>query len=294
MVRIGVIGIGKMGSAHAVSIFEQKVEGMRLSAVCDISPEKRSWAAEQLNDQVYCYSSYRELLSSGNCDAVLIAVPHRLHPVIACEAFQAGLHVLTEKPSGIDTKSVKQMNKVAHESGKVFGIMYNQRTNPLYRSLREMVRSGDLGELKRMVWIISNWYRTQYYYDSGDWRGTWGQEGGGVLMNQCPHNLDLWQWIMGMPSSVRAVCHKGKFHRISVEDDVTIYAEYPNGASAVFIASTGECPGTNRLEISGTKGKAVVENGCLSLYLLEKDEREICFQSKQEMPNEPVEIRHSH
>ena len=164
--------------------------------------------------------------------------------------------------------------------------MYNQRTNPLYRRLRDLVHNGTLGEIKRFVWIINNWYRTQAYYDSGDWRATWNGEGGGVLINQCPHNLDIWQWIMGMPKRVRAFCRQGHFHRISVEDDATIYAEYESGASAVFIASTGECPGTNRVEISGTKGKAVIENGVLKLFLLKEDEREICFHSAEGMPPE--------
>lgn len=288
VLRVGVVGIGNMGGTHAVQIFEKKVKGAELTAVCDNSRERLEWAEKRFGDHVLRYENYEQLFDSEQIDAVLIATPHKLHPVIAIEAFKRKLNVLTEKPAGIDAASVSEMNDAASRSGVVFGIMYNQRTNQLYRRLRDMVKEGALGEIKRFIWIINNWYRTQAYYDSGDWRATWNGEGGGVLLNQCPHNLDIWQWIMGMPVRVRAFCNVGHYHNIQVEDDATIYAEYENGSSAVFITSTGEYPGTNRIEISGTKGKAVVENGELRLYLLEEDEREICFSSLEGMPEERV------
>ena len=286
--RIGVVGIGNMGSAHAVQLFEGRVKGARLTAVCDIDEKRLQWAKERFSDKILLYESDEALLDSGEVDAIMIATPHYFHPVIAKKAFERKLHVLTEKPAGVDTASVAEMNRAAEESGVVFGIMFNQRTNQLYRKLHDLVREGALGDIKRFVWIINNWYRTQAYYDSGDWRATWNGEGGGVLLNQCPHNLDIWQWIMGMPARLRAFCNVAHYHRISVEDDATIYAEYENGASAVFITSTGECPGTNRMEISGTLGKAVIENGTLKLFLLERDEREICFTSKEGMPRAEV------
>lgn len=286
--RIGVVGIGNMGSAHAVQIFEKKIQSAELTAVCDNSRERLEWAEKRFGSSIAQYDDYEQFLDCGKMDAVIIATPHKLHPVIAQKAFEKGLHVLTEKPAGIDTVSVRKMNEAAKQSGVVFGIMYNQRTNPLYRKLRDAVKGGILGEIKRFIWIINNWYRTQAYYDSGDWRATWNGEGGGVLLNQCPHNLDIWQWIMGMPVRVRAFCNMGHYHHIQVEDDATIYAEYENGSSAVFVTSTGEYPGTNRMEISGTKGKAVVENGELKFFLLEKDEREICFSSMEGMPEEKV------
>lgn len=290
-VRIGIIGIGNMGSAHALSIAQGKVQGLRLTAVSDIDVARLTWANDHLGDQVALFSDYRLLLDSGLVDAILIATPHTLHPVIAIEGFEAKLHVLTEKPAGIDTLHVKQMNEAAEKSGKIFGIMYNQRTNPLFARLKAMMEQGELGELKRFVWIVSNWYRTQAYYDSGTWRATWNGEGGGVLLNQCPHNLDIWQWITGMPVKIRAFCKYGHYHNINVEDDVTIMAEYANKATGTFITSTGEYPGTNRLEISGTKGKIVVENGILKFYQLELDEREMCFQSKSGFPKEEVHYK---
>ncbi|MBO4809120.1 MAG: Gfo/Idh/MocA family oxidoreductase [Lachnospiraceae bacterium] len=287
--RFGIIGIGNMGSAHAVSLFEGKVEGAILSAVADASEGRRAWASGKFPPSVEIFEDYHELLSSAKIDAVLIATPHYSHTKIAMEALEAGLHVLIEKPAGVDAAEVRLMNETAlKHKDLAFGIMFNQRTNPLFGALRYYVKLGVLGEIKRFNWIINNWYRTQSYYDSAGWRASWSGEGGGVLLNQCPHNLDIWQWIMGMPATLQAFCKEGHFHDIAVEDDVTIYAEYENGASAVFTTSTGECPGTNRIEISGTMGKAVAEDGVLKLFLLDDDERKICYTSPEAMPTERV------
>jgi predicted dehydrogenase len=285
IVRIGIIGIGNMGSAHAQSIFQGKVNNIVLTAVCDIDEGRLEWAKQTFGEEVSTYSDYYLLINSGLIDAILIATPHSLHPVIAMEGFNAKLHVLTEKPAGTDALHVRKMNEAAEGSDKVFAIMYNQRTNPLFARLKKMVEEGELGEMKRFIWIVSNWYRTQKYYDSASWRASWKGEGGGVLLNQCPHNLDIWQWIAGMPIKIRSFCKYGHYHRITVEDDVTILAEYANNATAVFITSTGEYPGTNRLEFSGTKGKAVIEEGVLKVYKLDTDEREICFSSNEGFPN---------
>ncbi len=274
-IRVGVIGIGNMGHAHGVCIGENGIKGMRLSAVCDIDPQRLEEFGKRY-PQVKQYTDYHELLKSGGVDAVVIAVPHPLHCEIAREALKSPLHVMLEKPVDISVSRAERLNQTARESGKVFAIMFNQRTNPLFIKAREIVKSGLLGQLKRTVWIVTNWYRTQSYYDSGDWRATWAGEGGGVLLNQAPHNLDLWQWICGMPRSVTAFCDVAKYHDIEVEDDVTLFTRYENGATGVFITSTGEYPGTNRLEISGTKGKIVLENKTLKWWKLNRDEREVC------------------
>lgn len=273
MFRIGIVGIGNMGRAHAQYIKNGRIRGAELTAVCDISPRALKWAEDELGDEVKRFSSIEELLESGCVDGVIIATPHYDHPSLAIQAFDAGLHVLVEKPAGVYTKQVEEMNQAAQKSGKVFGIMFNQRTNPLYQKVRDLVHSGELGDLKRVIWIITDWYRSQSYYDSGGWRATWAGEGGGVLLNQAPHQLDLWQWIFGMPTRLRAFCHEGKFHNIEVEDDVTAYLEYANGSTGVFITTTGDTPGTNRLEISGTRGKLVVEHDELKLWRLRVDER---------------------
>lgn len=257
-VRYGIIGIGNMGSAHAAMLYRGDIPGAELAAVCDIDPARLRWA-EASCANAERFSDYRELLKSKKVDAVIIATPHYLHPVIATEAFDAGLAVLSEKPIGVYTKAIYELNAKALECKLPFCIMYNQRTNPVYQKMREIVRSGEIGQIKRVVWLITNWYRSQAYYNSGSWRATWAGEGGGVLLNQCPHNLDLWQWICGMPVSVRAFMSFGKHHSIEVEDDVTIYAEYENGATGLFVTSTGEAPGTNRFEISGTGGSLVYD-----------------------------------
>lgn len=279
-INVAVIGIGNMGSAHAACIAENKIEGMSLTAVCDIS-EKRPSAFSEKYPNIKCYKSYEELFNDKICDSVIIAVPHPLHAEIAVKALKSGLNVMLEKPADISVSRVKKLNEAAEKSGKVFSIMFNQRTNPLFGKAREIVKSGKLGELKRTVWIITNWFRTQSYYDSGDWRATWSGEGGGVLLNQAPHNLDLWQWICGMPESVTAFCDIAKYHNIEVEDDATIFTHYKNGATGVFMTSTGEYPGTNRLEISGDLGKIVLENGVLKRYKLKEPISEVIANSKQ-------------
>ena len=293
-VRFGLIGLGNMGSGHLKTLFVEKaIKGAVLTAVCDVKPERLEWAREICGDAVKYYSDYKEMLASGEIDVAQIATPHYLHPVIAKEAFAAGLHVLTEKPAGVYTKAVREMNEAAEASGKVFGIMYNQRTNPLYQKAREMIQNGELGELKRSIWIITDWYRTQAYYNSGGWRATWSGEGGGVLLNQCPHNLDLWQWIFGLPTRVRASCYEGKYHNIEVEDDVSIYAEYANGSTGTFITTTGECPGTNRLELTGDRGKLVIENGTLKFWKLSAPERDYTFTSEsgfQKLEVEEIDV----
>ena len=283
-VRIGVIGIGNIGSVHALNIYQNKIKGAVLSAVCDINTGKLDWVKENLNG-VSVFSDYKALIDSGEAEAVIIATPHYYHPIMAMYAFEKGLHVLSEKPAGVYTEIVEQLNETAKKSGRKFAIMYNQRTDPLFSKAREIFRSGDIGELKRVVWIITNWYRNQIYYRSSSWRATWSGEGGGVLANQCPHNIDILQWIVGMPVSVSGHCGYGKYHDIEVEDDVTAYFEYENGATGVFITSTGEFPGTNRLEISGTKGKMIIENGKISVWKLNISEREFVSFDNDEFSN---------
>jgi predicted dehydrogenase len=271
-VRYGIIGIGNMGTAHAQSLLSE-IKGAELTAVCDIREERLKWAEEQLPKHVRKFSTPNELFESRIIDAVLICTPHYDHPTLAVEAFQHGYHVLVEKPAGVYTKAVQQMNDAAAQSDRKFGIMYNQRTNPLYQKLRDLIQSGELGEIRRTNWIITDWYRSQNYYNSGGWRATWAGEGGGVLLNQDPHQLDLWQWTTGMmPKRIRAFCHFGKYRNIEVEDDVTAYVEYENGATGLFVTTTGEAPGSNRFEINGDNGKIVVEDGKLTFWRLRTPE----------------------
>ena len=288
-VRFGIIGIGKMGSLHCLRFTHGLIKNGVLTAVCDISPERKAWAEKHLASKgVEFFDDYKSLIDSGKADAVLVATPHYDHPVIATYALSKGLHTLIEKPAGVYTKAIRELNEFAATKPELtFGIMYNQRTNKLYRFAKELVETGRLGEMKRINWIITNWYRPQAYYDQGGWRGTWAGEGGGVLINQCPHQLDLFQWLGGMPSMIRGYAKVGMHRNINVENDVTAYMEYPNGATGVFITSTHDFPGTNRLEIDGDKGKIVIENNKLVFTELEVAESVFNATNKKFMPSIP-------
>ncbi len=271
-IRLGIIGIGNMGSEHCRLILSDRVHGIELTAVADPRTSRQEWAKAHLPETVTIFQDGEQLIASGLCEAVLIATPHYLHPVLSEKALKNGLHVLSEKPVGVYTAQLPPVLAAAQESGKTFALMFNQRTNCVYRRLKEVLDSGEIGEIRRVSWTITDWYRSQAYYDSGMWRATWDGEGGGVLLNQCPHQLDLLQWLCGMPATVRAFCREGQWHQIEVEDDVTAYLTYPSGATGVFVASTGEVPGTNRLEIACSKGKVVCENNQLTLWRLDRSE----------------------
>ncbi len=270
-IRLGIIGIGNMGSGHASNIKRKECPDFCITAIADKNLSRLEWAkAQEYGENIEYFDDGIAMLDSGIIDACLIAVPHYDHTYFAIESIKRGIHVMVEKPAGVYTKQVREMNKVAESHSEVvFGMMFNQRTNCVYRKLRELVQSGKYGEIRRTNWIITDWFRSQAYYDSGDWRATWAGEGGGVLLNQCPHQLDLWQWICGMPVSVQAHLHYGKWHDIEVEDDVTAYVEYENGATGVFITTTGDGKGTNRLEIQMDKAKFVIENGKLTMHEFE-------------------------
>ena len=260
MVRIGIIGIGNMGSFHARNILDGKVKNAALTAVCDIDTAKSN------KFDVPFFDNHTKLIESGLCDAVIVATPHYDHPQIGIDALNAGFHLLSEKPLGVYEKQITPLIEVAEKSDKVFAIMLNQRTDGIFRKMKQITESGELGKILRLNWIVTNWYRDQNYYDSGNWRGTYSGEGGGVLLNQAVHNIDIWQWIMGMPNRITAVLGFGKYHDISVEDDATLLAEYESGATATFITTTGEKHGENRFEIVFEHGRLLAEEGKLWLF----------------------------
>ena len=279
-IKLGIIGVGNMGSGHTERIIKGTNPEIELVALADRSQARREWC-EKNAPGVPVFVEGSELIASGLCDSVLIATPHYQHPTLAIEAFQHGLNVMCEKPAGVYTLQVREMIAEADKHPELtFAMMFNQRTNCVYRKMHEIIEKGEIGELKRVNWIITDWYRTQYYYDSGAWRATWEGEGGGVLLNQCPHQLDLIQWLAGLPVKVRAFCHEGKWHDIEVEDDVTAYLEYENGATGVFVTTTADAPGTNRLEINGTKATLICEGGKVIMKKLATDEREWCKTCK--------------
>ena len=272
-VRFGIVGLGSMGTSHADRVWKGDIPGLELVAVCDINPERMEHA-KKAYPGVATFDNAEDLYKSGLCDLVIVATPHYDHPRLVISALEHDLHVISEKPAGVYTKQVLEMNEAAKKSNKLFGIMFNQRTNPMYQKLREMIQRGDLGHIKRINWIITTWYRSQAYHDSATWRSNWKLEGGGTLINQNPHQLDLWQWMFGMPSKIRSFVSFGKYYDIEVEDDVTAYMEYENGTTGVYITSTGEAPGVNRLEVTGDMGVVVIENGKMTFRRNYVSERE--------------------
>lgn len=283
IVRYGIIGVGNIGSQHmGIFLKDCKVPNAKVVAIADKKPERLQRMKDLYPDAGFdTYATGEELIDNADVDAVVVCVPHYFHPELCIRALKKGLNVICEKPAGVYTKQVKEMNAVAKTAPGLFGMMFNQRTNCIYRKMRELIQAGEIGQIKRINWIITDWYRSQSYYDSGDWRATWSGEGGGVLVNQCPHQLDLLQWVTGMmPTKIRAFCHFGKWHDIEVEDDVTAYLEYENGATGVFVTSTADTPGTNRFEVLGTGGKLIAEDGKLTFYKNAIDERVHNIESK--------------
>ena len=274
-IRLGIIGIGNIGTAHARNLLEGKCPDFDLVAAADINPERIAWYRENMSDQITYFGDAIAMLDSGLIDACMVCVPHYDHPRYAMECMRREIHVMVEKPAGVYTLQVREMNEEAKKHPNVvFGMMFNQRTNCLYRKMRELVQSGRYGRIRRTNWLITDWYRPQFYYDSGAWRATWSGEGGGVLLNQCPHQLDLWQWICGMPVKVDTHMHFGLWHDIEVEDDVTTYVEYEDGGTGVFVTTTGEAHGTNRFEINMDRAKLVAEGDKLTLIEFEAAEQE--------------------
>jgi predicted dehydrogenase len=288
-VRFGIIGLGGMGNFHLGYL--NTIEGAKIAAVCDVDAKRVDTTAAKYDAQapggkVGRFTSVGEMLASKSVDAVLIATPHPLHPPATIAAFKAGLHVLSEKPVAVTVKQAREMNAAHAASGKKFSLMYQMRTVPQYKKMRELIADGELGEITRITWLITDWFRTWTYFASGGWRATWAGEGGGVLINQCPHNLDLIQWVTGLsPSRVTAVAFVGKTHPIEVEDEVSAILEYPNGAIGHFVTTTGEAPGTNRFEVCGDRGKLVSEGGKLTFTRTRKSVREIRETSPEMFPN---------
>ncbi|MGI6654011.1 MAG: Gfo/Idh/MocA family protein [Christensenellales bacterium] len=263
IVRYGLIGIGAQGGTYAKMLTGKagaRPDKSALGALCDIDPDKKTMC-EILYPDVPFYTDYKEMIASGHVDAIVTTVPHYLHPEMAIYALEHGVHALVEKPAAVYAKQVRKMNEyAATKPNLAFGIMFNQRTNDLYKKLRDLVQSGELGEIRRVNWIINSWWRPDSYYKQSEWRATWGGEGGGVLVNQAPHQLDLVQWIAGIPTKVWAKIVYGSHRDIVVDNDVTATFTYANGATGSFITATHDPVGTDRLEIDLNRGKIVVED----------------------------------
>ena len=282
-VRLGIIGLGNMGAPVSKLVaIEHQCPEIDLTAVCDISEERRQWAANTFKGQnIEIFDDAETMMKSGLVDAIYIAVPHYDHPTLAMKGFEYGLHVMTEKPAGVYTKAVREMNEAAEKAGVKFGAMFQTRTAPVFKKVKQLLDSGEFGQIRGVTWLVTKWYRSQFYYDSGSWRATWAGEGGGVLLNQCPHNLDVLQWLCGMPEEVTAKCSIAQWHNVEIEDDVSAIFKYKNGALGTFITSTGICPGTNRLEIATDKGTIIVDNSStLTVHELAEKEQDYAKKIK--------------
>ncbi len=252
--RVGVVGIGAMGAQHARQIAGGAIPRAVLAAVCDADPARTGGFGPAAR-----FTDAEDMIRSKAVDALVVATPHPLHARAVVPALRAGLHVLVEKPVAASKLQAQAMLAVPLKGGQAFGVAFHLRSFDVYRRLRTLVREGGLGRLHRFSYVVTDWFRTHRYYASAGWRGTWAGEGGGMLLNQCPHNLDILQWLLGMPARVRAFCRFGRWHDIRVEDDVSAYLEWQGGFSGFFVASTGDAPGCDRLEIQGDLGRVVVE-----------------------------------
>lgn len=297
-VRIGVIGIGNMGAAHIRDV--ATLPNTELAAICDVIPERATLPAEYY--KVPAYTDYRDMLAGTQLDAVLVATPHYDHTPISIDCLSRGIHVLVEKPIAVHVNDARKMI-AAYEAAKVkypglvFSIMFMQRTYGQFQKIKELIEKGELGKLVRTTWLITDWFRTQHYYDSGGWRATWKGEGGGVLLNQCPHNLDLYQWLVGMPERITGFAEIGKYHNIEVEDEVTGFFQHADGMVGHFVTTTAESPGTNRLEIVGEKGRLVLEDGKINFFRNNESMIEFlqtCPGSFDKVPGKMEEVAYQH
>lgn len=260
MIRVGIVGYGIIGQSHANHFVAGRIKGAKISAVCNRGSERRYVASADLGNDVVIFDSYKAMLDSGLVDAVIIATPHLNHEEATLYSFEKGIHVLVEKPLGSYTLQAIRMNEAAaRNENLVYSVMFNQRSIPVFEKTKELIDNDSIGDLKRFTWIATDAYRPESYFALNEWRGTWEFDGGGILLNQAPHQLDMWTWLIGMPKTIRANCHFGSQRDIAVEDDVSAYFEYENGVTGTFVTGTHEFPGTNRLEISGSKGRLIIE-----------------------------------
>lgn len=300
-VRLGIIGLGNIGKHHCSYLLDKKISRAELTAACSVVPAELDMFRGKIPN---LFSDGTEMIQSGQCDALIVATPHYQHTTLGIAALEAGLHTMIEKPISAHKADAERLIACAQKHPKqVFAGMFQMRVEPRYAKVQKLIQTGELGAIVRINWIITDWFRTEAYYASGGWRATWKGEGGGVLLNQCLHNLDTMQWLVGMPNRVRGFCQLGRFHQIEVEDNVSAYMEWANGATGVFVSSTGEAPGTNRFEIVGSRGTVVMENNKIYFTRNEADMLEFSQTSKQgfvkpevwnvEIPFENAVVPHS-
>ncbi len=265
-IRTALIGIGVMGKKYAKMICDGEVKGIMLTAVVCRNSDAAKWV-KALGRDIKIFESAEKLFENPDYyDAVIIATPHKSHPQLANNAFELGKHVMCDKPAGISVSDAVKMSKAAEKSNKIYAMMFHQRLYPKHIKIKEILNEGRLGDLKRIMLVNSRYLRTSHYHKSGSWRSSWSGEGGGALINQGQHILDIWQWLFDMPQSLYADICFGKYNDFKVDDELTIQMRYKNNLTAVFMLTTGEAVHQERLEIVGNKGKILLEDDTLHIY----------------------------
>lgn len=293
--RFALIGLGQMGKKYAKIIQSMIPKSFLLTAICTRSQSNIDWAKENLDEEALIFQETEQLFAPSavdTYDVVLIVTPHKLHPELAMKAFQAGKHVLCDKPAGISVLQAQKMNEEAIKSGKKFAMMFQQRTYEKYQKIKELIENESIGQIRRVSMVHTNLFRTEFYHNSSDWRSSWQEEGGGVLINQGQHVLDIWQWLFGMPKKLQAYIPFGKYNDFTVDDEATLIMEYPNKMTGTLIISTGEPYGESRLEISGTKGKMILTGNTLSVWYYKQDIKSYS-KTAQVNDNRELDIRKS-
>ena len=278
-VRFAVVGFGSIGRTHFRTISGTAVPDGLVTALV-------TRQSDGLPDGIEVFRDVDTLLDAGVADVVVVATPTMDHEETSRKVLTTGCHLVVEKPMAMTVLGARRIID-ARPSEAVAAVMLNQRYHGTYRRIREIVKGGLLGRIHRFSWIMTAWYRPNAYFAVSSWRGTWPGEGGGALLNQGIHNLDILQWILGLPASVYARAGFGKFHSIDVEDEVTALFEYDDGLSGVLVVSTGEAPGTNRFEIVGDRGTLVFEADTIRLAMTDRNVSEHRATSRDlfESPN---------
>ena len=280
MVNVAVIGVGRMGSKHAYNM-AKGVKNANLVAICDVDRQKANLIAKKL--KVKAYYDVDEMLEKEQLEGVVIATPHYSHVQIALKCLEKNINILCEKPISVTTLEAKKLLDAAEKSNLICSMMYNQRTNRMYQKARDLISNGSIGKIQRVNFTITDWYRAQFYYNMGGWRASWAGEGGGTLINQCVHQLDLLQWLCGMPKLIKSY-NQTKGRRITTENDVTAIMRFDD-FDCVFTASTHEIPGINRLEIAGDKGIITINSKTMKYRINKMSEAEVNKRAKRDYGN---------
>ncbi|MEM3041144.1 MAG: Gfo/Idh/MocA family oxidoreductase [Nitrososphaerota archaeon] len=279
-VKFGIVGTGVGANFCAQGL--ARITEARIAELVAVSSQRKEHASEFVSKYglKLWYTDYKEMLQKAPVDAVIINTPHHLHHPIAMEAMKAGKHVLVDKPMAISLREADEMIREAERRRVRLGVIFQSRFDPIIRKVKVATEEGEFGKLILGEAVVE-WFRTQEYYDNSSWRGRWATEGGGALINQSIHTIDLLTWIMGPPKYLWAQIDTVA-HKIEVEDLAVAAIRFENGALGVIQGSTAVYPGlATRLEIHGTKGTAIIEGEVLKRWSVVGEEEVIAEGAKE-------------